>query len=428
MARYGIQFNSGKETEMTKKIVVVGAGPAGMTAALRAAELGSEVFLLEKNDAPGRKFLMTGCGRCNITSSAGFDDFLAAFGRNGAFLRDAFNAFFREDLLGVFEKKGVRFREEEENKIFPAGDAGAKELLSVLEKALSLRGVRVSYLSKIKEIILSEGRAASCRAASGESISCDSLVIATGGRSYPSTGSDGYGIEMASKCGHRVVTPCPALVPLIVEEPVGLIEGVSLRDVHIDYMAGNKKAVSGSGDIVFTRSGISGPAALLPSGVISRKIMEGEAVTAVVDIFPAKSRGAAEMELDGLIFANRLRNIGNIIGEHVPGRLASYILSSLGIDASKRGADLRKEETRGIKETLKGMKFRIKGTEGFEKAMVTSGGVSLKDIDPKTMGSRVVKGLYFAGEVMDIDGRTGGFNLQAAFSSGYLAGESASRN
>ncbi|MDD4956844.1 MAG: NAD(P)/FAD-dependent oxidoreductase [Candidatus Omnitrophica bacterium] len=409
-------------------VVVIGAGPAGMMAAIRSGKSGLRTLLVEKNALPGRKLILTGNGRCNYTNSAKKEDFLGRYGPNGDFLRDAFKVFFREELVGFLEENGIGSVEEENGRIFPLGKK-AGDVLSALTRAVEGAGVECRFSSRVDGIKLRDGAVNAVTFAGDRILGCGAVVVATGGVSYPGTGSTGDGLRIAGKSGHGIVTPRPGLVPVISGETgIAGLEGISLYGIRVKGpISFSKYKLPGTGDVMFTRSGLSGPLILALSGQISETVEKKGELILEMDLEPALNGKQIEDRIMMGIKGSGARSVKNLLRTWYPERLVLYIMDKARIDADRRSAQMTKEERAGLIRNIKSMRVRITGTAPVKEAMVTRGGVSLKDIDPRTMGSRRVKGLYFAGEVMDIDGDTGGFNLQAAFSTGYLAGESASK-
>jgi predicted Rossmann fold flavoprotein len=409
-----------------RKVGVIGGGPAGMMAAIAASIPGNEVVLIEKNPSPGRKLLISGNTRCNLTNNSPIDDFFPKYGRNGLFLRDAFSVFSNTALVHFFESRGLRTIVNDNGKIFP-WDESAKSVLLVLEKELAKKKVRTLFGSPAMEIIPEKDRIVSVKALNGNISSFDSVVLATGGVSYPETGSTGDGYRIAEKLGHTIIPARPALVPVIVKEnyPAALM-GLSLSGVSLTIFNDTKKIFSGKGDIVFTGKGLSGPLILSNSGMVSEFISRNAKLSLSIDQFPEIPRDKFDRTLSGHLAASSSKSARNAMRELVPERLAGLLLDIAGINGNKISNQITREERMALSSLLKDFRMAISGTASIKEAMVTRGGVSLKEIDPKTMASRMVKGLYFAGEIIDIDGDTGGFNLQAAFSTGYLAGLNAS--
>lgn len=410
----------------TKKIVVVGAGPAGMMAAIRAGELGQGVILLEKNPVLGKKLLLSGKGRCNLTNACDLASFLNRFSGNGAFLRDAFKKFFNQDLISFFEKRGLKLKTERQLRVFPATDSSGS-ILGVLEKELRKCGVQVLYKTRMHSIHLESGAVKGVFLEGGKHIPADRVILATGGVSYAFTGSTGEGIEIAGKLGHVLIPLRPGLVALKTRQiyPKAL-EGLTLKNIRLKFSDGRKEIFSDIGELLFTDSGISGPLVLSLSGQIVDWLAKNQCVSVEIDLKPALSKEQLDARLLREFKLNAKKAIKNTLKSLLPQKLVQVFIENLSLDPDKKAGQIVKSEREGLVSMLKGLRLNIMGSGPMEEAMVTRGGVSLGDINPRTMESRRVRGLYFAGEMIDIDADTGGFNLQAAFSTGYLAGESAS--
>jgi predicted Rossmann fold flavoprotein len=406
-------------------IVIIGAGPAGMMAAIAAASGGCRVILVEKNTSCGKKLLLTGNGRCNFTNSGDLERFLSAYGKNGPFLRDAFKLLFNNDLIKFFEARGVKIKTEENGRVFPSDDK-ASSVLKTLEDELTVRGVTVIKGSPLAEICAEPGRVSAVKLGNGRSLTCRAVILATGGTSYPSTGSTGEGHKMAKVLGHTVVPLRPGLVSLSVKEKYpSALTGLSLSGIGASISSGKRKFSPVKGDIIFTARGLSGPLIFSLSGVASDLISKGKPVLLSLDLFPDMSKDEVLGVISRVIDDNPSRTGKKCLRPFFPERLADLLIEISGIDKLKPANQITQKERSSISLLCKEFKLTVNGTSGMKEAMVTRGGISLKEIDPKTMASRIVRGLYFAGEIMDIDGDTGGFNLQAAFSTGYLAGSSA---
>ena len=408
-----------------KTILIAGGGPAGMMAAISAASSSAKVILLEKNDSLGKKLLLTGGGRCNLTNMCDEEDLIGHFSKTGDFLRDAFKVFGNKELVKFFAERGLKTKIEDGGKVFP--EAGkASSVLDVLRKELDRLKVKILFNKSIKGVILEEGSFKAVTCSDGSVIAAESLVIATGGLSYSSTGSSGDGIRIARKLGHRIVPVRPGLVSLDLEGKYPkALEGLSLDEVKLTFTAGNSKVRSEKGSMLFTSTGISGPAVLSSSAKAVDWINEGKKVSLKIDIMPSASIKEAEDVLSREVLEFSGKSIRNILKSLVPLRLADIFLEITNIRPDKKAKELTLEEKKHLAELFKALKFNVSGGGSFEKAQITRGGVSVKDINPRTMASKRVKGLYFAGEMIDVDGDCGGFNLQAAFSSGYLSGRSA---
>ena len=423
-----------------KRIVVVGAGPAGLMAAIRAASLKQDVTLIEKNPTLGKKLLLCGKGRCNLTNACDLDSFLKRFSKNGQFLRDAFKLFFNLDLMNFFEKRGLKLKIERQRRVFPLADR-SEGILGVLEKELKDNKVKILYKTRMRDIFIQDNKVKGLLLEGGRTIPADRLILATGGISWGFTGSTGEGLELARKLGHVIVLPRAGLVPLETRQKYPL-EGLTLKNIRIKFSDGQREIVSEIGELLFTDFGISGPLVLTLSGQIidwlneneprpslkyNRTLNEGrgKSVWAEIDLKPALSREQLNARFLREFKLNSKKTLKNTLKDLMPQRLIGVLIEIANIKPDKQASQITKEEHETLISLLKSFKLNIAKARPIEEAMVTRGGVSLKDINPKTMESRRIKGLYFAGEMIDVDADSGGFNLQAAFSTGYLAGESA---
>jgi len=434
-----------------KNVLVIGGGAGGMLAAGRAAELGAEVTLLEKMEHPGKKVLLSGNGRCNLSNTRDIVEFIAMFGPNGRFLYHAFHHFFRDDLLKLLAALGVMTQAEPDGRIFPVSGKST-DVVKVLQKYMSGRGVKIFTGVKVTAIEIADNSAVLVKTAAAD-YSADAVVLATGGASYPQTGSTGDGYRMAAQLGHSIVHLRPALVPLVVKEQqaAASLQGISLGDVRltcftcraedIDVAAtprtdrgrglGTGKsrppvAESRRGSIIFTQDGLSGPAALLMSLAVADALESGP-VSLTIDLQPGKTLSQLSEDLKTIICAHGGRQLKTILNELLPERITLAVLMKAGIPADTGASQVTSIQRQAITRALKGLAFNVEGVRPLAEAMVTAGGVSLNEVDPRTMQSKIIRSLYFCGEVLDLDADTGGFNLQSAFSTGYLAGECAAR-
>ncbi|MFA6355833.1 MAG: NAD(P)/FAD-dependent oxidoreductase [Candidatus Omnitrophota bacterium] len=406
------------------EIAVVGGGPAGIMAAIRAAQLGKDVVLLERNRSIGRKIMITGKGRCNLTNSAGMDEFMAKFGKNGQFLRSAFYAFFNEDLMDFFRKNGLGVKVERQGRVFPSDDRSAS-VVKVLEKSLLENKVPVMLEARVMSI-LNDGGMFSLRLDSGAEVLARKLILATGGASYKATGSSGDGFHLAKLLGHKFNPLRPGLVPLKTREKLAAdMQGLTLKNIKITFECGGRKIVSEVGELLFTHFGVSGPLVLDLSAQVVALLDTKKPVYVSIDLKP----GLTAEQIDNRI----LRDIGEhgsisintMLKEMLPVKMVPVFARMLKLDTAKRINQLTAAERRGVAGLMKSFVLTITEPLPLEEAMVTCGGIPVKDIDPRTMCSRIVPGLYFAGEIIDTSASSGGYNLQQAFSTGYLAGESA---
>ena len=398
-----------------------------MMAAISAASTQNEVILIEKNEHLGRKLLLTGGGRCNLTNICGSEDLIHHFSKTGSFLRDAFKAFDNNDLISFFARRGLKTRIEEDGRVFPVTDKASSVLDLLIEEVKKLK-IKVLVNTSVKEVIVSQSVVKSVLREDGTIIEADKVIVAAGGLSYEATGSTGDGIRIAEKLGHTIVPLTPGIVALTLESTLPeRLEGVSLNDVKLVFKAGKKKAASGKGSIIFTKNGISGPITLSSSSKVVDWLNEGKKVSLEIDIMPMLDPKETEEVLIKKISGSSVKKLKNILKEFVPMRFSELLLELSKIPQDKKANQLTSKERKDLIMLFKKVKFDVANTVSFEKAQITRGGISVKEIDPGTMESKKVKGLYFAGEMIDVDGDCGGFNLQAAFSTGYLAGLSRTR-
>lgn len=408
-----------------KKIIVVGGGPAGIMAAIRSAELKQEVTLIEKNSSLGRKLLLSGKGRCNLTNACNLDSFIKRFSPNGEFLRDAFKKFFNRDLINFFESRGLKLDIERQERVFPVTDR-AESVLEVLLKELEKNKVKIIYNAKIKDITVQENRVKGVLLEEGRTLAADKVILATGGASFGFTGSTGEGINIAQKLKHTIIPLRPALVPVETKQKVPLsLKGLTLKNIRLTFSNGKRSAVSDVGELLLTHFGISGPLVLSFSGKIVDWAREGKEVFIEIDLKPALTKEQLESRILREFKENPKKSIKSILCNLLPKSLAGVFSDISGIKEEKKVSQISQLERRKLVSLLKAWRLDISGARPLSEAMVTQGGVSLKEINPRTMESRIINGLYFAGEMIDLTADTGGFNLQEAFSTGYLAGESA---
>lgn len=406
------------------KVAIIGAGAAGLLAGIAAAQQGADVTIYEKMRQPGKKMLITGKGRCNITNACDIPEFIKNLPGNGRFLNSALHRFTNDDIVFLLESNGLPTKVERGGRVFPVSDK-AKDVVDTLVRIFTAAGGRLLTDIKVIDIVLKNGVAQGVRTVSGV-YAADSVILAAGGASYPGTGSDGGGVKLAAKAGHTIVPLKPSLVPLESDYPyVDDLQGLALRNVQATLLADGKKIGSEFGEMLFTHFGVSGPIVLSLSNLAAGALAEGKEVDLAIDLKPALS----EEKLDARIcrdFAEYSRKqLVNGLKDLLPQRLIPVVCDMAYLDEDKFVNQISREERQRLLQTLKHFVVPITSTRPIAEAIVTAGGVNVKEIDPKTMASKRVKGLYFAGEVMDVDGYTGGFNLQAAFSSGYAAGSAA---
>ena len=407
---------------MNNEIAVVGGGAAGMMAAISAAETGAAVRLLERNPKVGRKLYITGKGRCNVTNNCSMAELLANIPRNGRFLWSAFSRFNAQDAMAFFEELGVPLKTERGNRVFPESDHSS-DIIRALETELKRKNVQVHKNTKVKELLFEGDRVKGIRLENGKELFYNDVVVATGGMSYQTTGSDGDGYRFAEKAGLAVTPLRPALVPLETEEAyIRELQGLSLKNVTMTIKNGKKTLFDGFGEMLFTHFGISGPLGLSASSYIG-KALEQQPLKGYLNLKPALT----EEQLDARILRefeeNRNKQFRNVINSLFPAKLLPVMLSLGGIDPYKQVNAVSKAERQHFEELITHFPFTVTGTRGFREAIITQGGVSVKEIRPGTMEAKKKEGLYFVGEVLDLDALTGGFNLQIAWASAHAAAE-----
>lgn len=407
-------------------VAVIGGGPAGMLSAGRAAELGAKVVLLEKNPALGKKLLLTGNGRCNLTQ-IDYDarGFVEKLGKNGRFFFTAFSAFGPKEVIDFFEEKKLPIKVEKNGRVFPISD-DAIDVLSMLTKYLKDNKVEIITDAKVIGFEFANNRISGVKF-NDQIIYADKFILSTGGKSYPVTGSTGDGYAWAKELEHTIILPTPALAPVKIKEDwVSDLQGLSLEKATINLWQNNKKQSSYDGEILFTHFGLSGPLIINVSKEIQALLRNGS-VTIELELFPKLTAPELDKKLVLAFQENNRKDIKNYFREILSRKMLDLILKLAEIDPDKKLNFLTKKERQKIVALLKSLKFTVFEVMGFEQAMITSGGVALKEIDPKTMHSKIVENLYFAGEILDLDGPTGGYNLQICWSTGYLAGENAGK-
>jgi len=400
-------------------VAVVGGGPAGMLGAIKASEKNAKVVLIEKNPGFGKKLLITGGGRCNITQ-AEFNDkkFVEKLGRRGQFLLSSLSVFGPKKVIDFFEKIGLKTKIERGGRVFPVSDK-SQDVLKVLLKCLNKNKVKFLLNQEVLGFNIKEGKIESVKLKEKE-IFANKFILATGGAAYPGTGSTGDGYLWALKMGHKIIKPMPALVPIETKENwVKGLAGLTLKNVSVSIFQNNKKISSQFGEMIFTHFGVSGPIILDLSKRIG-ELMASGAVSLKIDLKPALNVLTLDKRLQRDFTRNK--DFKNYLPELIPQRLGDLIIKLTSISPDKKLNSITKEERRKIIDFLKGLELTVKGTAGFTQAIITSGGVDLKEIDSRTMRSKIIKNLFFAGEIIDLDGPTGGYNLQICWSTGYAAG------
>jgi predicted Rossmann fold flavoprotein len=423
-----------------QRVIVVGGGPSGLMAAGQAAELGAESVLLEKMDRPGRKLLLTGKGRCNLTNVAQVSDFVKHFGTNGRFLRQAFSRFFRTELVAFFDDRGVPTVVERGGRVFPAAEK-AESVVDALVQWTRDRGVITLNRSPVDNLVVEGGRIAGVTVGGTERrgrvrshtrgdddrfLAADAVIVATGGASYPGTGSTGDGYRLAQSVGHTIVPIRPALIPLDTAGDIApRLEGLSLRNVQVRVSIDGRVQAEAFGEMLFTHFGVSGPIILTLSRQIVDALRQGRTAVLSIDLKPALDEKKLDARLLRALDAHGKQQFRTLLKGLLPKKLIPVCIDLLGIGTDKPAHQITAAERGRLRAWLKDFRLDVIGYRPLAQAIVTAGGVETREVDPRTLESRIVNGLYFAGEVLDVDGDTGGYNLQAAFSTGWVAGRAA---
>lgn len=408
---------------MKNKCIVIGGGAAGMMAALAAANESWQVELLEKNEKLGKKIYITGKGRCNVTNDCEPDVFFANVVSNPKFLYSAYYTFDNTQVMQLLEESGCPLKIERGNRVFPVSDHSS-DIIRTLQNALQKKKVKISFRTEVKSLIVRDGVVCGVELTDGRKLEADAVVVATGGISYPSTGSTGDGYRFAKENGHRVTDIKPALVPFTVKESWPLsLQGLALKNVNVVLKDGKKEIYQGFGEMLFTHFGISGPLILSASSYYDKKYF-GKEVQLYLDLKPALTKEQLDKRILRDFEERQNKQLKNALDGLLPAKMIPVIIQLTQIPAEKYVHDITKEERQLIVELLKNLPLTVTGTRPFTEAIITQGGVHVKDVNPSTMESKLIKDLYFAGEVLDLDALTGGFNLQVAWSTGYLAGNS----
>lgn len=415
------------------KIVVVGGGAAGMIAAIMASRNGHKVILIEKMRSLGRKLSITGKGRCNITNATEIENFIKNVPGNGKFLFSAFNQFSNEDAIKFFNEIGVKTKVERGERVFPVSDS-ALEVIDKLKKELDRQNVRIIVNTSVEEILVKEDEIdGECvKSVAGVKINtgiieCDKVILATGGKSYPTTGSTGDGYKFAEKLGHTIVTPKASLVPVeVYEKDITEIQGVSLKNIGMKFKDGSKTVYEDFGEMLFTHFGVSGPTVLSGSAHLLRvknidEKLKNKNITVNIDLKPALTEEKLEARIQRDFEKYTKKQYKNSLNDLLPGKLIDYIVKKSGIPEDKQTDQITKEERKRLATLLKNLEFKVKRFRPIEEAIITAGGISVKEINSSTMESKMIKGLFFAGEIIDVDAYTGGFNLQIAYSTAFVA-------
>lgn len=410
-------------------IIVIGAGPAGVMAAVTAARAGQDVTLLEKNEKIGKKLYITGKGRCNVTNACDVEDLFANVMGQSKFLYSAIYGFDNQAVMRFFEERGCKLKIERGQRVFPESDHSS-DILRVLEKEIIETGVKMLLNREVDTLLFQteQGVVTGVKLKNGEILAADKVIVATGGISYVLTGSTGDGYEFAKKGGHTVTATSPALVPFTIEEAwCKQLQGLSLRNVTATVEVEGKKIYSQLGEMLFTHYGVSGPLILSASSYYVHKA-KGKKAKLYIDLKPALTMEQLDKRVLREFDDNKNKQFKNAITTLFPAKLLPIMPVLAGIDPDKKVNEITKEEREKFVFEIKHMELTIQGVRDYNEAIITQGGVSLKEVNPSTMESKLIKGLYFAGEVLDLDAMTGGYNLQIAWSTGHLAGESAAEN
>lgn len=412
------------------KTIVIGGGPAGMIAAITASKNKDKVILIEKNNSLGKKLLITGKGRCNITNAADISEFIEHIPGNGRFLYSVFKNFTNKDIIKILEENGLKVKVERGNRVFPITD-NAKDVLDCFINELKKQDVEIRLNSEVVEIEANKQKEVTgVYLETGEFLKASKVILATGGKSYPKTGSNGSGYKLAKKLGHSITNIKPSLVPLIADENLcQKMQGLSLKNVKIKIKDLNRQKIiyEDFGEMLFTHFGVSGPIILSASAILIRyknieELLNSNKIKLIIDLKPALSFE----ELDNRILRDfekyKNKDFKNSLNDLLPQKMIDCVIELSKIDPNKKVNEITKEERKNLSILLKNFEITIKGFRPIDEAIVTSGGVQTKEINPKTMESKIIKGLFFAGEIIDVDGYTGGFNLQIAYSTGFTAG------
>lgn len=407
-------------------VIVVGGGAAGMFAAIAAAKNGHQVTLYEKNEKLGKKIFITGKGRCNITNAADMEELFDAVVTNSKFLYSSFYGYTNQNVIDFFEDAGVPVKIERGNRVFPNSDHSS-DVIRALEREMKKVGVKVCLNTEVKSVEAEKGKFNKVVLKDTTTQSADACIVATGGLSYRSTGSTGDGFRFAENVGHKVTQCFPSLVPMETKEPwICELQGLSLRNVEAKILDGKKELYKDFGEMLFTHFGVSGPLIISASSYVGKKFMDKNGqkkeLTLEIDLKPALTEEQLDQRVLRDFEENHNRQFKNAITKLFPTKLIPVMLELGGIDPEKKVNSIEKEERKQFVHLIKHFRMTLTGLRDYPEAIITKGGVNVKEIDPGTMESKLVKGLYFAGEVLDLDALTGGFNLQIAWSTGYAAG------
>ena len=403
------------------KVIIIGGGAAGMLAAISAARQNHQVIICEKNEKLGKKIYITGKGRCNVTNACDTEDFFKNIVRNEKFMYSSLYGFTNQDLMDMLEEAGCALKIERGNRVFPVSDHSS-DVIRALQQILQKAGVEIRYKTSVKRILVKDQKAVGVVLESGDELKADAVIVTTGGLSYPTTGSTGDGYKLASEHGHSIIQPEPGLVPFHIKESWCMeLQGLALKNITLRFMVGKKKLYEEMGEMLFTHFGVSGPLILSASNFYNDRSKEA---TILLDLKPALSEEQLDKRVLREFEEQQNKQFKNSISKLFPVKLIPIMVRLSGIDPEKKVNEISKEERQKFVKLIKNLELTVVGTRDFTEAIITKGGVSVKEINPSTMESKLVNSLYFAGEVLDIHGHTGGYNLQIAFSTGFLAGNS----
>jgi len=408
-------------------VIIIGAGPAGLLAAGRAAELGAKVLILEKMRQEGRKLMITGKGRCNITNSAEIGEFITHVFPKGKFLRNAFSQYFSADIIELLERYGLDVTLERGGRYFPTNNK-APDVLKAILKWVNELGVEIITEQKVEKLLVEDGEIKGVQA-NAKAYEAQKVIIATGGKSYPATGSTGDGYELARRVGHKINKPIPALVPVETKGQIAKkLQGLNLKNVRATVWVNDKKYGEAFGEMIFTHFGLSGPIILTLSRIMVTELQNGNKVKVSIDLKPALDEQKLDNRLIRDLNEHGKKRLANIFRLWLPSSMVPVFIEELGLDANKECHQVSAKERKQIRYMMKNLTLEVSHHRSFKEAIITAGGIPTDEIRPKTMESKIVKGLYFAGEVIDLDAETGGYNLQIAYSTGWLAGNAAMKS
>lgn len=405
-----------------KKVLIIGGGAAGMMAAITAAEAGNQVHIFEKNEKFGKKLYITGKGRCNLTNACDLEELFASVMSNGKFLYSAFYGFTNAQTMDFFENLGLKIKTERGNRVFPLSDHSS-DVINVLVRRMHALQVKTHLNTEVQKLLLEDGKAVGIQLKDGTEIAGDAVIVTTGGLAYPSTGSTGDGYRFAKEAGHKIMDLCPALVPMnIKEETAKRLQGLSLKNVKVSLRSGKKCLYEDFGEMMFTHFGVTGPLILSASSYVGKKYL-GKELQLSIDLKPALSMEQLDNRLQREFEEAKNKQFKNSLNGLFPAKLVPVMIEKSEISAEKKVNEITRAERLAFAEKIKNFRLTVTGFRDYNESIITRGGVCVKEINPTTMESKLVPGLFFAGEVLDLDALTGGFNLQIAWSTGYAAGK-----